>query len=103
MHDITELQEHSSKNIAAKKEKDGLDSTEEVINKLKHGCGAKNPLRSYTKALSTFLTYIFKFDSYLMHKRQIKSIKTFACDIEDEKKNYESNENNYIGIVEEGR
>ena len=51
-----------------KEEDDGLETPEEVINKLKHGCVAKNSLRSYSTALSTFFIYIYKFDRYLMHK-----------------------------------
>ena len=59
MYDITKLLEYGSENIAAKKKEDGLDSTEVVINKLKHGCVAKKSLQSYTIALSTFLSLLF--------------------------------------------
>ena len=51
---------------------------------------AKNSLRSYTTALSTFLIYIFKFDRYLMHKSWIRSIKTFTYGIEDERKKFKA-------------
>ena len=88
MYDVTELLENlnESQNLEVKKEEDGLVSTEEVINKLKHGCVAKNSLRAYTASLILFLIYIYKYDKYLLHRSWIKSIKTFTYGIEDERK-----------------
>ena len=66
MYDVTELLDNlnESQNLEAKKEED-VFSTDGVINKLKHGCVAKNSLRAYTVSLSLFLIYIYKYDKYL--------------------------------------
>ena len=89
MYDVTELLEnlHDSENtLVVKKEEEGLASTDEVINKLKHGCVAKNSLRAYTASLTLFLIYIYKYGKYLLHRSWIKSIKAFTYGIEDERK-----------------
>ncbi len=67
MYDITDFLECGDEDTGVKEE-EGLETTEEVINKLKHGCVAKKLLHSYTTALNTFFIYIYKFDRYLMHK-----------------------------------
>ena len=74
-----------SENLVAK-QKDGLVSTDEVINKLKHGCVAKDELCAYPASLRLFLLYIYNYDKYLLHRSWIKSIKTFTYGIEDKRK-----------------
>jgi len=91
MYDVTELLEYGGEDTGTEEDDNGKGViTDKVINNLKHGCVAKNSLRSYTTALSTFLIYIFKFDRYLMHKSWIRSIKTFTYGIEDERKKFKA-------------
>ena len=65
---------------------DAEGATEEFFSKFKHGCVAKNSLKSYITGLCTFLYYIYENDRHLMHKSWIQSLKTMTFGISNEKK-----------------
>lgn len=56
-----------------------------IIDDLKDNCISQNSKTTYTSSLVLFLTYIYRYDTHLLHNSWIKTIKTFSFGIQNEK------------------